>query len=153
MFVLLIVWMPLAAHGAQKPTVRIQPRGGLLDFTGDGQFVSVTWSHFPRDSVLYLRECVRGATDPLSQCAQPGYTSTCGDACPGIQTLGLTDKDGTGSAVAQVAIGLINVKPNLDPIVGKTITCDYQNPCSLFVGSDPFHLTSMKELPMRDAVF
>ena len=148
---LLLICVPLAAEGAQRPVVKIQPRAGLLDFTGDGQFVNVTWSHLPRGSVLYLRECVRGATDPGSQCAQPGYTSTCGDACPGIETLGLSDKTGSGSAVAQVAIGLINVKPNLDPIVGKTITCDYRDPCSLFVGTDPSHLTTMTELPISFA--
>ena len=94
---LLLICVPLAAEGAQRPVVKIQPRAGLLDFTGDGQFVNVTWSHLPRGSVLYLRECVRGATDPGSQCAQPGYTSTCGDACPGIETLGLSDKPDPGA--------------------------------------------------------
>ncbi|HTG46299.1 MAG TPA: substrate-binding domain-containing protein [Actinomycetota bacterium] len=146
-----LVGLPGAAIGAGHPSVSISPRAGLLDFTGDGQYVTVSWRGFPRDSVLYLRECVRGATDPLSQCAQPGFTSTCGDACPGIQTLGLVDKTGAGSAVAQVAIGLINVKPNLDAIAGKTITCDFQNACSLFIGTTPSNLATMTEVPISFA--
>jgi phosphate transport system substrate-binding protein len=161
-FVLLFfAWMPSAAFAgihrdassvspaAQKVT--ITPRQGLLDFFGDGQFVTVSWSGFPANGAVYMRECERGATDYSSQCSQGGTYSTCGLSCPGVAFLGITAPDGSGSGVGQVAIGLINSTPRLDPIPGKSFICDYQNDCSLFVQPDAFDLSTSVEVPISFA--
>jgi ABC-type phosphate transport system substrate-binding protein len=136
---------------AAAAKVTITPHRDLLDFTGDGQFVTVDWSGFASQGAAYLRECTRGATDYGTQCSQGGFYSPCGLSCPGVTFLGLSSKDGTGSGIGQVAIGLINATQSLDPIPGKSITCDYQHDCSLFVMPDAFDMTTAIEIPITFA--
>jgi len=118
--------VPLAtssvAHAAAGPHVAITPHDGLLEFfAGDGLFVKVAWSGFPSRQPIYMRECVRGATDPVSQCTKGGAYGPCGPltpSCPGAPFLGSSDKTGKGTGVGQVAIGLLNSTQNGDPIPG-----------------------------------
>src|SRR5262245_10706594 len=146
-----VVVVPAAPVGAAGRDARISPRAGLLDFTGDGQFATVTWGGFPRKGSVYMRECVRNAREVASQCSQGGFYSTCGVSCPGAGFLGQSDGHGSGTGVAQIAIGDINTKQNLDPIDGLTFTCDFQHACSVFVMSDPDDLKSAVELPISFA--
>ena len=152
---LLVVCMALAVpaaaaasspHAAKTPHVFITPANGLLEFfAGDGVFVSVSWSGFAARQPMYMRECVRGATDPVSQCSKGGAYGPCGPllpSCPGVPFLGESDKTGSGHGVGQVAIGLINSTQNLDPIPGLSFDCDYQDPCSLWVGTNPNDLST-----------
>jgi phosphate transport system substrate-binding protein len=159
---LLVVFAPVAAFAAAHqaarstaaaaaPSATITPHTGLLDFSGDGQFVTVDWSGFAPGSPAYMRECTRDATDITSQCSQGGVFSSCGLSCPGVAYLGATGKDGSGAGVGQVAIGIINSTENLDPIPGRSFTCDYQNECSLYVLSDPFDLTTAIQVPVTFA--
>ena len=159
---LLVLCAPVAAYAAARqagrasatavtPSASITPRTGLLDFSGDGQSVTVKWSGWAAASAVYVRECTRGATDYHTQCSQGGLFSPCGLSCPGVAFVGKTGKDGTGTGVTQVAIGLINATQALDPIDGKSFTCDYQNECSLFVLQDAFDLTTAVEVPISFA--
>jgi phosphate transport system substrate-binding protein len=162
-FVLLLVASaPVAAYAVARhaarstaatagPRATITPHQGLLDFSGDGQFVTVRWSGFAPQGAAYMRECTRGATDYHSQCSQGGLFSPCGLSCPGVAFLGLTGKDGSGEGVGQVAIGLINATQALDPIDGRSFACDFQNDCSLYVMQDPFDLTTAIEAPITFA--
>ena len=139
-----------SAVAALDPHATITPHEGLLDFSRrrsvrHGQVVGVR----PQESV-YLRECTRGATDYQSQCSQGGLFSPCGFSCPGVNFLGTTGKDGAGRG-GEVAIGLINATQALDPIDGKSFTCDYQNDCSLYVMQDPFDLTTAIAVPITFA--
>ncbi len=141
---------PLApASAAHKPAARhvsVTPDKGLLEFfAGDGVFATIHWSGFAPRQAIYMHECVRGATDPTSQCSKGGAYGPCGPltpSCPGVPFLGSSDKTGRGIGVGQVAIGLINSTQNLDPIPGLSFTCDYQNPCSLWVGTNPNDLST-----------
>ena len=139
---------PISEAGTgSKHEVKVSPRNGLLDFTGDGQYVGVRWSGFHRGDQMYMRECVRGATDPTSQCSSGSLDSACGSGCPGIPYLGESDRQGAGSSVAQVGFGLLNTRQNLDPIDGKSFTCDYQHRCSLFfLANDPNDLAHATEV-------
>jgi phosphate transport system substrate-binding protein len=141
---------PVQGQAASRHAT-ISPRNGLLDFTGDGQFATVTWEGFPHKGSVYMRECVRNAHDVATQCSQGGFYSPCGVSCPGTGFLGQSDPRGSGSGVAQIAIGDINTRQNFDPIDGLTFTCDFQHACSVFVMSDPDDLTSAIELPISFA--
>ncbi len=138
----------MLAGAAGQPSVKIDPAKGIVDLAGDGQFVRVSWSGFPAKSDIYIRECVRGATQIGSECSQGGYYSTCGVSCPGVMYLGASDGQGKGSGIGQLAVGDINVTQSLDPIEGKTFTCDFEHRCSAFVLSNPFDLSSGVEVPI-----
>jgi phosphate transport system substrate-binding protein len=135
-----------AAHKNKAPHVKITPEKGLLEFfAGDGVFTTISWSGFPSRQPIYMRECVRGATDPTSQCSKGGAYGPCGPltpSCPGVPFLGSSDKTGRGTGVGEVAIGLINSTQSLDPIPGLSFICDYQDPCSLWVGTNPTDLST-----------
>src|SRR5262245_40645651 len=155
LFLLLLsmLFVAPASVASGKRHVKVSPRAGLVAFTNDGQYVTITWSWFPARSLMYIRECQRGATDIGSQCSQGGLFSACGRSCPGTAFLGTSDSHGGGKASARVAIGAINLEPTLDPIPGKTFTCDYRpaNRCSLFVLSDVDNLRSGVEVPITFA--
>src|SRR5262249_55447098 len=42
----------------------------------------------------------------------------------------------SGSSIGQVGIGLLNTRQNLDPIDGRSFTCDFKHRCSLFFMPD-----------------
>jgi phosphate transport system substrate-binding protein len=149
-----VVGMPVfggsAASAASGRSGQATPDSNLLDISGDGQFVTLSWSHFPKNQVVYALECERGATDPASQCSQGGNAySICGHACPGWAYLGPSDKNGSGSSIVQVAIGVINTLPNLDPIPGQTFTCDWQHACSFMLTTDVGLLSGAVEVPIE----
>jgi len=141
----------VTAHSHGR-TVKVAPNTGLIDATGDGQFVQIDWKGFPAREGVYVRECVRNATDPTTQCSRSGTYSICGANCPGIAYLGTSDKTGSGSGVSQVAIGYLNtLVPTFDPVDGLTFVCDYQNPCSLMVMTIPNDLSTGVEVPLSFA--
>jgi phosphate transport system substrate-binding protein len=139
-----------SASAAAGRSGQVTPDSNLLDISGDGQFVTISWSNFPKNQVVYALECERGATDPASQCSQGGNAySICGHACPGWAYLGPSDKTGSGRSIVQVAIGVINTLPNLDPIPGETFTCDWQHDCSFFLTTDVSLLNNAVEVPIQ----
>jgi phosphate transport system substrate-binding protein len=145
------MWSATEVRAAGDRKVTVTPRVGLVDFTGDGQYVTVRWEGFTPRGFLYARECQRGADTISSRCSQGGYFSVCGLSCPGAAYLGQSDPRGRGSSTMPIAVGAINIQQNLEPIDGKTFVCDWQNDCSLFVMEDPFDLATATEIPLRFA--
>ncbi len=159
-FVVVAVGIPgaVAARASAQParaaarTATITPREGLLDVGGDGQFVTVNWKGFAPGSSIYLRECAHHEHDTSKHCAQAGQYSSCSFSqvspfpCPGIGFLGVSDHHGDGSGVAQIAVGMLNTLPSLDPIPGLTFRCDWAHPCSLWVTDDVSNLKRAVEV-------
>src|SRR5215470_19793657 len=122
----LVAQLAPISEARTKPKVKVSPRHDLIDLTGVGEYVSVSWSGFHRGSQIYMRECQRGATDVTSQCVSGSLDSQCGGGCPGIPYMGESDRQGSGSSIGQVGIGLLNTRQNLDPIDGRSFTCDFK---------------------------
>ena len=145
----------VVSNAAGRPTAKVSPRTGLADYTNDGQYVTITWSNFPKGSDVYMRECVRGAKRIDGQCSRGGLgsSSSCGPSCPGTPFLGPSDRNGAGQGSARLAIGGINLEDDLSPIPGQSFSCSYKKSerCSVFVLWDVNDLKSGVEVPIEFA--
>ncbi|MCU0269491.1 MAG: neocarzinostatin apoprotein domain-containing protein, partial [Acidimicrobiales bacterium] len=130
LFALLVLGGSLALDGgrssradAQSRTVTVSPDSGLQA----GQEVSVSWSGFEPNGIVYLHQCLTGATR-WQECAEVS------------RAIGASDANGAGSLTYRVWGGEVPQQPN---IVGPNdpLFCEGGS-CSLHVSECGFSLAA-----------
>ena len=111
----------LDAGAATGPTVTTTPSTEL----GNGQFVKITWSGYPANSLIFFRQCIAAPVN-------------IGVDCTGkYQVSPPSSKTGDGTIYLPVFRGTIQSET-----AGTTFECSVDSPCAMAVLQDPTTLSS-----------